>query len=201
MKKCENPTILEITATYKKRTYNLSDLQLPQGVYKKCVWCLGSLPAARRRWCSEECTDSAMAWATPQKEHGLGFLLIRQNFKCNVCAFDWGAVVENIYATYVKTPYGWVEARDTWKFKFSYWLTRRLKATMAAKDKDHRLEVDHVLAISKGGQSLGLENHQAICHCCHKSKTKRDNSGPRKKKVDKTAPVGDTVEDETKEKL
>jgi hypothetical protein len=196
MKKCENPTIAEITTTYKKRTYNLSDLQLPQGVYKKCVWCLGSLPASRRRWCSDECTDSAMAWATPQKEHGLGHLLLRQNFKCNVCAFDWGEVVENIYATYVKTPYGWVEARDTWRFKFSYWLTRRLKATMAAKDKDHRLEVDHVLAISKGGQSLGLDNHQAICHLCHKTKTKVDNSGPRKKKVDKTDPVGDTKEDE-----
>lgn len=44
-------------------------------------------------------------------------------------------------------------------------------------------EVDHIVPISKGGQSLGLENHQAICYTCHKIKSKADNSGPKPKKT------------------
>lgn len=42
-------------------------------------------------------------------------------------------------------------------------------------------EVDHVVPIKKGGQSIGFDNHQALCYRCHKNKSKLDNSGPRKK--------------------
>lgn len=183
MERCKNPQIAEITTTYKKRVFNLSDIRLPQGVYKKCVWCLGPLKGAQRRWCGDDCLNEASAWGNPQKEYGLGVLLIRQNFKCNICAYDWGAIVEGIYAGEAKRPYGWVEAKDTWRFKFNFWLAKKLKYVMAKTDKDRRLEVDHILAISKGGQSVGLGNHQAICHLCHKEKTKVDNSGPRGKRV------------------
>jgi len=200
MKTCQNPLIPEITKTYKKRNYNLSDLDLPQGVYRKCVWCLGSLPSNRRRWCSDECVDTASAWANPQKEYGLGILLIRQNFKCNTCAFDWGSVIEELYRQ-PRMPYGLSEVKNIWREKFSYYISRKLKMVMADTDPDHRPEVDHILAISKGGQALGFDNHQVFCTLCHRSKTKIDNSGPRKKKIDKTAPIGDTEEDETKEKL
>lgn len=195
MERCKNPQIAEITTTYKKRVFNLSDIVLPQGVYRKCVWCLGPLKGAQRRWCGDDCLNEAMAWGNPQKEYGLGVLLIRQNFKCNICSYDWGAIVEGIYAGEAKRPYGWVEAKDTWRFKFNFWLAKKLKYVMAKTDKDRRLEVDHILAISKGGQSVGLGNHQAICHLCHKEKTKVDNSGPRKKKLDKSDMVGDTVKD------
>lgn len=196
MKKSENPSIPEITTTYKKRAYSLSNLELPQGIYKRCVWCLGQLEGARRRWCGDECLNSALAWGNPQKEEGLGFLLIRQEFKCNVCAFDWGAVIEGLYLL-PRTPYGLVEAKKTWRTKFSYYISRRLKMVMAETDPDHRPEVDHVLAISKGGQSIGLENVRVLCHLCHKAKTKLDNSGPRKKKVDKPDLPGDNAKDES----
>lgn len=183
MKKCENPLIPEITKTYKKRIFNLSSIRLPEGVKKRCVWCLGPLKGAQRRWCGEECVNAASAWGNPQKEYGLGLLLIRQNFKCDMCQFDWGAVVEKMYEK-PRTPYGMVECKDTWRTKFSYWLTSKLKDEMHATDKPHRIEVDHVLAISKGGQSLGLDNHRALCYSCHKIKTKSDLSGKRKKRED-----------------
>lgn len=58
-------------------------------------------------------------------------------------------------------------------------LMKRLKNKVAAE----RLpEVDHIVPISKGGQALGHDNHQAICYTCHKVKTKKDLSGPRKRK-------------------
>lgn len=196
MKKCENPLILEITKTHKGRTHNLSDLMLPQGVYKKCVWCLKSLSGTgRRRWCSDECVESATAWGFPQKDHGLAELLVRQDFKCNICAFDYGTVVEEMFNR-VRTTYGLGTAEKDWRTKPSYWISVRIKEYLHAHDLPHRLEVDHILAISKGGESIGLDNHQAICYACHKTKTKIDNSGPRKKKVDKSTPVDDTKVDE-----
>lgn len=184
MKKCENPLIPEITKTYKKRVFNLSSIKLPNGLKKHCVWCLEDLKGTlARRWCGEECVQSAQAWGNPQKEYGLGLLLIRQNFKCAECQFDWGAVVEAMYQK-PRTPYGMVECKDTWRTKFSYWLTCKLKEEMHSTDLPHRIEVDHILAISKGGQSLGLDNVRALCYTCHKVKTKSDLSGKRKKVED-----------------
>lgn len=185
MKKCENPNIAIYTQSHKKRIFNLSSIRLPEGLKKKCVWCLGDLKGQQRRWCGNECVEAASAWGNPQKEYGLGILLIRQNFKCNTCQFDWGAVVEAMYQK-PRVPYGMVECKDTWRTKFSYWLTVKLKDEMHMTDLPHRIEVDHVLAISKGGQALGLDNHQAICYTCHKVKTKQDLSGKRVKNGSET---------------
>lgn len=185
MKKCENPLIPEITLTYKKRIFNLSSIKLPEGLKKHCVWCLKDLKGTlSRRWCGDDCVEAASAWGNPQKEFGLGNLLIRQNFKCNTCQFDWGAIVELIYQK-PKVPYGIVKYKDTWRTEFSYWVTRALKNSMHVYDPTRKPEVDHILAISKGGQSLGLDNHQAICYTCHKTKTRLDLSGKRSKKDDK----------------
>ena len=48
---------------------------------------------------------------------------------------------------------------------------KRLKNQVTLQYKP---EVDHIVAISKGGESLGNSNHQAICYTCHKTKTKQD---------------------------
>lgn len=183
MKKSENPNIEELTKTFKERAFNLSDIKLPEGLIKKCVWCLGPLKGQQRRWCGEVCLNSAMAWAYPQKEYGLGILLIRQSFKCNICAFDWGAAVEELYKR-PRVPYGAADAKDNWRTVFSYWIVSHLKDYMHVHDQPHRIEVDHIVPIYKGGQALGLENHQAICFSCHKSKTKVDLSGKRNKNGD-----------------
>jgi len=181
MKKCENPLIPELVKTVKKRQVNLSSLKLPDGMKRRCVWCLSILKGQQRRWCGQECVDSAMAWAYPQKEYGLSVLLIRQEFKCNICKFDYGEVVEKMYAG-PRMPYSWSEMKDKWRTTMSYAIVARLKDHLHIYDKPHRLEVDHILAISKGGQSVGLDNHQAICFQCHKEKTKKDLSGKRRKK-------------------
>lgn len=183
MKKCENPLIPEITKSHKERQFNLGDLKLPEGLRKVCVWCLERLKGGQRRWCGPACQDSAQAWGYPQKEHGLGELLIRQGFKCNICAFDYGTVVEKLFEA-PRIAYGIGPAHETWRTEPNVWLTYRLKEHLHAHDLPHRLEVDHILAISKGGQSLGLDNHQAICYTCHKEKTKKDLSGKRKKEIE-----------------
>lgn len=74
-----------------------------------------------------------------------------------------------------------------YKTKFNWYVVKRLKSVLASNKETHPLrpEVDHIIPIHKGGISLGLENHQAICYTCHKAKSKVDNSGPRKNKIDK----------------
>lgn len=180
MKKCENPLIPELTKTYKKRIFNLSSIKLPEGLKKQCVWCLGHLKGQQRRWCSNDCVEAAQAWGNPQKEWGLGMLLIKQNFKCNICAFDYGAIIEEMYRQ-PKIPYGISGVKDTWRIGFSYWLIRKLKSYMRLNYPQHRPEVDHIVPIYKGGLSLDIDNLQCACYDCHKIKTKSDLSGKRKK--------------------
>jgi 5-methylcytosine-specific restriction endonuclease McrA len=54
---------------------------------------------------------------------------------------------------------------------------KRLKENVDPKLKP---EVDHVIPIFKGGQALGLDNHQAICYSCHKGKTSKDLTKEKK---------------------
>ena len=180
MKKHENPFIDEITKTYTKRIFHLSSIKLPEGLTKKCVWCLGELKGAQRRWCGDECVESAQAWAHPQKEQGLWNLFQKQDFKCKSCQFDYAAVIEEMFKQ-PKLPYGFKEYKDTWRTKFSYWVITKLKQHLHASDPEHNPEVDHVVPIYKGGLSLSVDNLQCICYTCHKVKTKTDLSGKRKK--------------------
>ena len=117
------------------------------------------------------------AWGYPQKEEGLFFLLKRQDWKCNQCAYDYKPFIEE---RIINKYYGTHSKNDLTVFNF--YLIKRLKKMI---ERSLRPEVDHILPISKGGQSLGLENHQCLCFTCHKTKSKVDNSGPRKKKLTK----------------
>lgn len=80
-------------------------------------------------------------------------------------------MMEKEYSKYPNTPRIPLD-------KLDWWYLKRLKSRVP---KDRKPEVDHILAISKGGQSLGLDNHQVLCYLCHKTKTKSDLSGRRSK--------------------
>lgn len=178
-KKSNNPKIEELTKTETVRQYPLSKVQVIkiEGT-RFCVWCAEKqLFNKNQKYCSKECSINMMAWGYPQKEEGLSLLLMRQDWCCNICKYDYKPFIEqNIINKY----YGTHSKNDLTQFNF--YLIKRLKNKI---DKALLPEVDHITPISKGGQSLGLENHQAICYTCHKAKSKIDNSGPRKKKVDK----------------
>lgn len=177
-KKSSNPIIEELTKSHRERRVNLSSLSVIKlDGLRKCVWCAEkTLRHGNQKYCSKECSNSAMAWANPQKEEGLFFLLVKQDFKCNVCQHDWAPLVQQIknglnrHMGIADVPF-----RD----EYDWGLMKRLKSKCPQETSP---EVDHILAISKGGTALGLDNHQAICYSCHKAKTKIDNSGPRKKK-------------------
>ena len=45
--------------------------------------------------------------------------------------------------------------------------------------KPGRLEVDHVVSMSRGGDACDESNLQALCRGCHHDKTAGENSRPR----------------------
>lgn len=178
-KKSPNPRIEELTKSETGRQYSLSRVQCPKVEGKRyCVWCTEKvLTHGNQKYCSTECSTSMMAWGYPQKEEGLGMLLLRQQYKCNLCQFDWAPEIQKIISDTRIPP---VPRNYDFMNNFNWTLIKRLKNRTA---KERCPEVDHITPIYKGGQSLGLDNHQAICYTCHKEKSKVDNSGPRKRNV------------------
>jgi len=171
-KPSKNPIVEELTKNHKERRINLSHLravrvELPdQRSVRFCSWCTEvRLNHGNQKYCSDNCSQSAMAWANPQKEDALRFLLERQEWKCAICLYDYAPFLTSL--------------ANGIKFEHLPWYYfKRLKARVPL---DKKPEVDHILAIRHGGQSLGLSNHRAICTTCHKTKTKTDNSVPRNK--------------------
>lgn len=183
-KKSGNPVVEELTKSVRNRSYNLSCLraiktdQLNEKgrPVRLCAWCsLNKLVHGNQKYCSQECANSSMAWAYPQKEDALRYLLIRQNFLCAHCSYDYKPFLEEmIERDRIRRPHTKIED-DIERLPWHYF--KRLKARIP---EGHGPEVDHVLAISKGGTSLGLENHQILCKLCHRKKTSVDLSGKRK---------------------
>lgn len=166
-KASNNPIIIELSKSYKDRRINLSDLKVTIIDGKKyCIWCNTLLSGRQQKWCSEECSNNAFAWANPQKEQGLYILLSRQNWKCNTCQYDYLPLMEVIMKRFSSTI-----------DKLPWYHLKYLKSRTP---EQYKPEVDHILAIRHGGQSIGLENCQILCAQCHKAKTKMDNSGLRK---------------------
>jgi 5-methylcytosine-specific restriction endonuclease McrA len=182
-KQSGNPKVEELNKSVRDRSYNLSCLQaikLPElnakGKQKRlCAWCaVTELTHGNQKYCTTECSNSAMAWAYPQKEDALRYLLLRQDWKCLLCQYDYRPHLEEIIAR-DRRMLG-PDFYDMEKLPWYYF--KRLKSKVP---RVHRPEVDHIVPIYKGGQSLGLDNHQAICYSCHKTKTGKDLSGKRNK--------------------
>lgn len=173
-KKSNNPKIEELTKSVDNRSFNLSNLKAIEIVNinkqkeKFCAWCVEKqLHHHNQKYCSKECSHFAMAWAYPQKEEGLFFLLQRQQFKCNICQYDYFPLINKIHLRMYE-KYG-IDFKPGEKFDWG--LIKRLKNRIEYTRKP---EVDHITPIFKGGESLGLDNHQAICYTCHKEKTSKD---------------------------
>lgn len=177
-KPSKNPQVEELTKSYKERQFTVSNLKhtTREDGSKGCIWCGDPLKTKHhaQRYCKDPlCPKSTYAWGYPQKEEGLNFLLIKQDFCCALCGYDYKPIIESrIVGRFYGTKSG------DYRKELNYYIVKRMKAIVL---RERAPEVDHIIPIYKGGQSLGLANHQAICYSCHKTKTKVDLSGKRKK--------------------
>lgn len=171
-----NPKVEELTKSHRERSITLDVLRAIKVDDKRmCAWCTaGQLNHGSQKYCSDDCRDSAMAWAYPQKEDALRYLLIRQDWKCISCSYDYRPSMDAIIKR-DSDRYGSGYKID----KVPWYYIKRLKDIVPQERKP---EVDHIVPISKGGASIGLDNHNCLCYSCHKVKTKIDNSGKRSKK-------------------
>jgi hypothetical protein len=169
-KPSRNPRILELTKTIKERNTQLSRIPvIPKDGKRMCLWCeLNELWRGNQKYCSKACSQSAMIWANPQKEDALKELLIAQDMKCKTCGYDYRPAMELVRASY-KRYSGTSVVSDYDKMPWYYF--KRLKRLC---EKSRKPEVDHIVPIFKGGESLGLSNHQVLCAQCHKTKTAND---------------------------
>lgn len=166
----KNPKVTELSKSHRERSFALTDLIVVRDSAGKrhCVWCgEKELRHGNQKYCSSGCQNSALAWSYPQQEYGLNVLLFRQGWRCNLCGYDWMPLVDTVLASLA--PYDRAEKAPLDQFNFA--LIRRLKSRVP---KERRPEVDHIVPIFKGGQAIGLDNHQAICYTCHKTKTSKD---------------------------
>jgi hypothetical protein len=179
-----NPKVRELTKTVRDRSYPLSLLKvikLPElsskGKPKRmCAWCVVmEIFHGNAKYCCQECQNSALAWSYPQKEDGLRYLLIRQNFKCLGCQYDYLPALMGILGQ-DKHYSRCFSSTDFNPNTISWYCFKRLKRKTP---KEFRPEVDHVLVIRHGGTALGIDNHQILCFTCHKIKTAKDISGKR----------------------
>jgi HNH endonuclease len=181
-KKSGNPQVLELIKSTESRSRSLACLEPikleelnEKGKQKRlCAWCAEKeIFHHNQKYCSSDCSTSAMACFYPQKEDSLRFLLVAQDWKCAHCQYSYRPAIQEImdreYEKYPGTPKTPFE-------DLPWWYLKRLKSKVPA---DKKPEVDHIKAISKGGDSIGLENHQILCFTCHKAKTKIDLSGKR----------------------
>lgn len=177
-KPSKNPKVEEFTKSWTARhipVQNLNCIKREDGT-KGCIWCGEALASNHHaaRYCKDDnCRISAYAWSYPQKEEGIFFLMVRQDWSCNICKHDWKPFIE----THIINKFYGTKNLD-YKNKYSMYLITRLKENIDPKLKP---EVDHVVPIFKGGTSLGLDNHQCICYNCHKGKTSVDLSKKEKK--------------------
>jgi 5-methylcytosine-specific restriction endonuclease McrA len=178
-----NPRVKELTETWKKRSYQLSclkaikteELNSHGNPVRKCAWCgIGVLHHGNQKYCSIICQNSALAWAYPQKENGLRYLLIRQDFKCARCQYDYLPLLKEIInRNRFKAGVDIDSDMDTTPWYYFKYLKNKVP-------KERIPEVDHVIPVYKGGITLGIDNHNALCYTCHKVKTASDLSGKRK---------------------
>ena len=162
-----NPLVHEITKLSKLRTVTLSGLKVPERNGKRyCFWCNETELVGRKdkKYCSPKCKNATWEWSAPQKDACARHFLVRQDYKCKGCAYDWKPLAQDLNGKYWTS---YVELSEECS-------TRLYRLLKNRAPEERRLEVDHVLAISLGGASVDPENLQILCRTCHKSKTKSD---------------------------
>jgi hypothetical protein len=169
-KPSKNPKVDELTKSCRDRSYRLSDFNSFKldGKNKNCVWCLSVLPGKKQKWCSAACIASALAWAQPNGSHGLRVLLYRDGFECANCQFSYRSLFLDAFRK--------VRRRNDFRFPRikSKRIEKLIKSFRRLVPTNIRPEVDHVIPVSLGGQTLGFENLQILCRQCHKVKSKKD---------------------------
>jgi 5-methylcytosine-specific restriction endonuclease McrA len=135
----KNPRVFELVKNNTRRYLALDTIKGEKGC---CKWCMDKLDNTRKKYCSNNCKESAWAFFYPQK-YSHKYLMKRQSDCCLGCGYNFNDKTKK----FIRRFYG-----DTCEYT------------------DYG-DVDHIIPIHKGGEILGIENVQLLCRECHIKKT------------------------------
>ncbi len=156
-----------IEAKPRARYFNLSDL--PH--LKVCAWCNARpITPPRRRYCGEDCQESATLYCAPQTPAMKMFVLIQlQDCTCVGC----GECFDEELKKMVEQKWHVIKERH------NAWLDWKKVPLHYLGDNTGQLwHVDHIIPIFRGGRGVCLENIQVLCVRCHQKKTTRERRTP-----------------------
>lgn len=181
---CNNPFINEIIKTSKRNIPRDTFQPILRDGYKYCAWCaVNAIKPPNRKYCSIECQESTMLFCYPQTDDGLRLLLNRQNFKCNLCQYDYGIKIKNEYDKKINFL---IEKMHEYQNNIKRYNIYENEYNLILNNPNYfahlsrlepypkNVEIDHINPVALGGLTLGYNNLQAICCECHKIKTAKD---------------------------
>lgn len=158
-----------ILASYKGRSFNLGDLPLR---VMFCAWCRSHHGIKRRKYCGEDCAQSAMIFCWPQIDSSKYFHFKRQGFICLECGLDYSSFIEKKL-----NSWGKINERRHIEFSRNGEFDGVVYPNQILDNTGHIIQVDHIKPIFLGGVAIGIDNIQVICsEPCHKNKTLREKS-------------------------
>lgn len=142
------------------RGFSLSRIQGRMG---KCVWCEKSLRGRQQRWCSSKCAQSAQLRCWPAQPYARMHRLIHiQNCACAGCGESYEEEIKDLILDLFQNENRYRRLGDEPKLVKLITLNWRF---------GHRVHLDHIVPLFKGGHGIDPGNLQILCVPCHKLKT------------------------------
>lgn len=154
----------------KQRHANLDKLRIKGK--DRCCWCnVGKIVAPKKRYCTENCRDSAFIYCNPNVPTSKGYLLIqRQSCACAGCGLSYESEIIAKIELYEKTRDEYNNCERRKEIGVTPWPEKAPYHYIFHGTGDW-IQVDHIQPIFKGGWGIGLHNVQVLCVDCHKIKT------------------------------
>ncbi len=152
---------------------------------KYCAWCaVNPVEKGRQKYCSKSCVDSSTIYLDPACDLSIQYHVARQNLACNLCGYSF-TEGSRLRLERLIEIYGKNSVRIKWFLELKP--EEQVMRGYHLLPEDRKIEMDHILPVAAGGDVLTVDNIQAICKDCHKSKTVIDHKLIRefkKKKID-----------------
>lgn len=156
---------LQLSRNGSRRSFNLSRIDQKEKGF--CTWCEKTVPTNRRRWCSEECTRSAMFYCFPQDPAPKMYRLIfTQEFACKACGLSFEEEIRKL----IKKRY---DSHNKFLIKYGH-KPEKITLHYLGYGTGDKWQTDHIVPVHKGGAGIDPNNLQVLCVPCHREKTKED---------------------------
>lgn len=156
------------------RSFNITDIQNPIiNGYKYCKWCAKTPVYGQKQYCNDDCKFSMYVFCYPQTYPATRVLMERQGLKCATCSFSYAEFIETAIGELQK-----LEPHLEWDVN-AEWI---LRTAFSKVPEERKPETDHIVQVSRGGDTFGLSNVEILCSSCHLSKSSAESRVRNKEK-------------------